>query len=414
MMTTNLWIAIAAILAVALVIIWWPYFRNTKLQASEVNNRSQANTQSYEQSLAKLQQQREDELISTQEFDTLKTELARKLIQDEASQEKQLKVGKRTVIWPVLASVLTIGLTVPMYLTIGSSDKLIAASQPSTQDPHGSMSQEKQVELAVAQMEQEVAKDPANTQLLFQLAHTYVSVGRFDHAITAFKSLVELEGEHAEFIGPQAQALYYKNEQKMTPEIEALTKRALELDPQNSSTLILLGMDNFVNSNYAQAITYWQQVISSNRPGVDTEAITSAIAEAKSRLSLTGEAVPETPAAPASASVRVKVAISDSLKGKYNDDQVVFVYAIPAQGPRMPLAAVKLKVSELPKEVVLDDAMAMTPAAKISSHEFVQLFAVVSQSGNAGIKPGDLRGLVESADINSDHPYTLTIDTLVE
>lgn len=414
MMTTNLWIAIAAILAVALVFIWWPYFRNSKIQASEVNSRSQANTQSYQQSLAKLEQQREDKTISEQEFESLKTELARKLIQDEASQEKQLKVGKRTIIWPVLASVLTIGLSVPMYLKLGASDKLIAASTPSTQDPHGSLSQEQQVEMAVAQMEQEVAKDPANTQLLFQLAHTYVSVGKFDRAITAFKSLVELEGEHAEFIGPQAQAMYYKNEQKMTAEIEALTRRALELDPQNSSTLILLGMDSFVNSNYAQAITYWQQVLNSNRPGVDTAAIQSAVEEAKSRLALTGEAAPEMPAAVEAASVRIKVAIGDNLKGKYTDDQVVFVYAIPAQGPRMPLAAVKLKVSELPKEIVLDDSMAMTPAAKISGHEFVQLFAVVSQSGNAGIKPGDLRGLVESADINSEHPYALTIDTIVE
>jgi len=414
MMSTNLWIAIAAILSIALFIIWWPYLRNTKLEASEVNSRSQANTLSYQQSLAKLQQQFDDEQLIVDEFDVLKTELARKLIQDEASQEQQLKVGKRTVIWPILASVLTIGLTVPMYLTIGSSDKLIAASQPNAQSAHSSMSQDQQIEVVVAQMEQAVSADPENSQLLFQLAHTYVSVSEFDQAIDAFKKLVEMEGEHAEFLGPQAQAMYYKNKQQMTPEIEALIDRSLALDPQNSATLILLGMNNFVTSNYPKAITYWQQVLDSKRTGVDVVAIEAAIEEARSRLTLTGEAMPEIKAPVASASLRVKVEISDSLKGKHQADQIVFVYAIPAQGPRMPLAAVKLTVAELPKEIVLDDSMAMTPMAKLSGHEFVQLFAVISQSGSAGIKPGDLRGLVESAQTTSEHPYTLTIDTVVE
>ena len=114
MMTTNLWIAIAAILAVALVVIWWPYFRNTKLQANEVNSRSQANTESYRQSLFKLEQQRGENQISQPDFESLKTELARKLIQDESSQEQQLKVGKRTILWPIIASALTIALSVSL------------------------------------------------------------------------------------------------------------------------------------------------------------------------------------------------------------------------------------------------------------------------------------------------------------
>jgi len=413
-MSTNLWMAIAAILAVALVIIWWPYFRNTKLQASEVNSRSQANTQSYQQSQAKLQQQLDDSILSADEFESLNTELARKLIQDEASQEQQLSVGKRTVIWPILASVFTIGLTIPMYLSIGSSEQLIAASMPNAQDSHGALSQRQQVALAIVEMEKSVANNPDDTELLFQLAHTYTSVGQFDQAIVAFSSLIKQEGEHAEFIGPLAQAMYYQNQQQMTPEIIALTKHALTLDPENSSTLILLGMDNFVTSHYADAITYWQRALNSKRPGIDVVAIESAIAEAKSRLALTGEVMPEAPAAVARASITVNVDISEALKANAQDQQVVFIYAIPVQGPRMPLAAVKLTVAELPKQITLDDSMAMTPAAKLSGHQAVQLFAVVSQSGSAGIKPGDLRGLITSAQTNSAQPYTLIIDTIVE
>lgn len=410
MITTNLWGAIAAILAVALCVIWWPYFRNTKLQTSEVNNRSQANTQSYHQSLAKLEQQLEQQQISEAEFNSLKTELARKLIQDEATQDKQLAQGKRTIVWPLFASVLTIGLSIPMYLSLGASEQLIAANDPS----HFDSTPRQKMEAALVTMEQGVADNPENTQLLFQLAHSYLSVGKFDKAIASFKQLVELEGEHAEFLGPQAQALYYKNQQVMTPEIEALTTRALALDPQNTDTLILLGMDNFVSTKYVEAITYWQRALNSKRPGIDREAITAAIEEAKGRLALTGEALPELPTLAPSAGITFNVSVSDSLSGQYDNEQTVFIYAIAAQGPRMPLAAVKITASELPKQVTLNDAMAMTPAAKISQHETVQLFAIISQTGSAGIKSGDLRGHIAEAKLNEDKPYTLVIDTIVE
>ena len=81
MLTTNLWIAIAALLTIALVVLWWPYFRNSKIKANEINSRSNANTQSYQHSLLKLEQQLNDNRINAAEFETLKTELSRKLIQ---------------------------------------------------------------------------------------------------------------------------------------------------------------------------------------------------------------------------------------------------------------------------------------------------------------------------------------------
>lgn len=414
MMTTNLWIAIAVLLAVALVVLWWPYLRNTKLQVNEVNSRSQANTESYRQTLLNLEQQRDESRISQTEFESLKTELGRKLIQDEASQEQQLKVGKRTIAWPIIASALTIALTIPLYLKLGAIDQLDAPVHAANDDPHNNLTQEQQLTLMLQQMEQQVAQNPTDSQSLFRLAHAYTSAGEFDKAVASFKQLVELEGEHAEFIGPQAQALYYKNNQQMTPEIEALTKQALALDPQDTSTLVLLGMDNFVNSKYADAISYWQLVLNSQRPGIDKEALQTAIGEAKQRLSLTGEALPDMPTVEKSASLTVKVSISEALQGQYSAEQTVFVYAIPAEGARMPLAAIKLTVDELPTQVILDDSLAMTPMAKISDHSQVQLFAVISKSGSAGIKPGDLQGIVKLASLDSELPYSLTIDTLVK
>ena len=414
MLTTNLWIAIAALLTIALVVLWGPYFRNSKIKANEINSRSNANTQSYQHSLLKLEQQLNDNRINAAEFETLKTELSRKLIQDEAHQEQQLVVGKRTIVWPIIASVFTITLSISLYLKLGAVDQLDTPAQVSADNPHSGLSREQQLALALQEMELQVSQNPKNSQYLFQLAHAYIAAAEFDKAVDSFNQLIELEGEHAEFIGPQAQALYYKNSQKINPEIEALIARALALDPQDTSTLVLLGMDNFVHSKYADAITDWQKALNTKRPGVDVVAIEGAINEAKKRLSLTGEKLPEPPKARPSASVQIQVSISKELTGQYNQDQTVFIYAIPVKGARMPLAAIKLTVADLPKLVTLDDSLAMTPMAKISNHKQVQLFAIISKSGSAGIKTGDLQGLVKDAAVDNEQPYTLVIDKIIE
>ena len=164
MLTTNLWIAIAALLTIALVVLWWPYFRNSKIKANEINSRSNANTQSYQHSLLKLEQQLNDNRINAAEFETLKTELSRKLIQDEAHQEQQLVVGKRTIVWPIIASVFTITLSISLYLKLGAVDQLDTPAQVSADNPHSGLSREQQLALALQEMELQVSQNPKNSQ----------------------------------------------------------------------------------------------------------------------------------------------------------------------------------------------------------------------------------------------------------
>ena len=57
----------------------------------------------------------------------------------------------------------------------------------------------------------------------------------------------------------------------------------------------------------------------------------------------------------------------------------------------MPLAAMRIPASELPKEFTLDDAMGMA-GMKLSTASEVIVEARVSRSGNALAQPGDLFG----------------------
>jgi cytochrome c-type biogenesis protein CcmH len=81
-----------------------------------------------------------------------------------------------------------------------------------------------------------------------------------------------------------------------------------------------------------------------------------------------------------------------TLKDKTSPDDSVFIFARAATGPRMPLAILRKKVSDLPLDFSLDDSMAMSPASRLSSASQVVVGARISKSGNAMPQPGDLQG----------------------
>ena len=87
-----------------------------------------------------------------------------------------------------------------------------------------------------------------------------------------------------------------------------------------------------------------------------------------------------------------QVNLSASLKSKASPNDVVFIYATPANGDRMPLAIFKTTVSQLPLNFTLDDSTAMTPDRKLSAAGEVMVKVRVSKSGNAMPQSGDLSG----------------------
>ena len=70
----------------------------------------------------------------------------------------------------------------------------------------------------------------------------------------------------------------------------------------------------------------------------------------------------------------------------------MFVFARAVDGPRMPLAVQRGKVSDLPITFKLDDSLAVSPDFKISGFTEVRIEARISRSGSATPGPGDLIG----------------------
>jgi cytochrome c-type biogenesis protein CcmH len=174
-------------------------------------------------------------------------------------------------------------------------------------------------------------------------------------------------------------------------------REVLQRDPQHFGALLTAGSASYAEGKFADALRYWEQArkpLDANNP--DLEGLENAIAAVRDRLGMppakSSPASSSTSAATSGLNVTGQVNLSASLKSKASPNDVVFIYATPANGDRMPLAIFKTTVSQLPLNFTLDDSSAMTPDRKLSAAGEVMVKVRVSKSGNAMPQSGDLSG----------------------
>ncbi|AZQ83425.1 c-type cytochrome biogenesis protein CcmI [Colwellia sp. Arc7-635] len=419
---TTFWLAIALLIVVALLIVWRIFTASdNSIGADNDNIRQETNVTLYHEHLSQLENDLAEGSIEQDSFSQLKAELDKTLLQDaKPEQDSFTEKQQKSWLWPVGIAFAIVSFSFYSYMILGAYPQLNAPGAINENEAHSELNPEQMLAYRLQQLQREVENDPTNSQARFSLGQSYISAGEFDNAIDAFDRVMKQVGEHAEILGPKAQAMYYKNEQKINADIQVVIDRALALDSLDASTNILLGMDSFSNREFAKAVRYWETVLNSGRPGISPQALMGAVEEAKNQLRISGEpTLPNTvtdTVDPTLPHLIVEVSLSPSVQEELmnSDDKIVFVYAIAANGPRMPLAAVKIKASDLPVSIVLDDTQAMTPQMRLSSVDKVHIYAVVSMQGSVGIKPGDFKAQVLDIDAMERSPIKMEISEKVQ
>ena len=113
------------------------------------------------------------------------------------------------------------------------------------------------------------------------------------------------------------------------------------------------------------------------------------------------------------AKLTVQVRLDPKFAAQVDPSATLFVFARAASGPPMPLAIQRLKASQLPLTVTLDDSMGMMPTMKLSMFPQVVVGARISKSGNALPSSGDLQALSPPVDVHRIEPIELAIDQQV-
>lgn len=418
---TTFWIFIALVVLIGLIMIWVPHFRQQQLlKAEEAGVRKQTNLELFGERLAILEKELQDELLDQTEFDALKKELEINLLQDmkqEGDDSLDGAIKPKSALWPAFMTICLLAISGYFYQQLGAYNEI--ANPPQANNPHQGMDPAQIMSQRVQMMEAQVQAEPENSQAWFSLGHAYVSANKYDQAAAAFDKVMELVGTHAELLGPKATALYYKAGQKITPEIQAIIDQSLSLDPQDPSTLLLVGMDAFFTADYTKAIDAWQMILDSDRNDVDRTALMNAIGSAKMRMGDSSDTMPNdanhksmATATTNANTLAIQVTISNELADKVSDTDVVFIFARATQGPKVPLAATKISAANLPATITLDDSTSMGGDMKLSSVKEVEVIAVLSKNGSVKPQTGDLKGSIEAIAVGGN--ATLTLDTLVQ
>lgn len=415
----ELLVIVVAFILFLLIIVWAHFLtQNRKAQAIDNSFRDETNVRLYHEHKAEIEKDYQQGRLDQESYEYLVAELEQSLLQDiqdnvsEANQAAD-RTSPLSIIWPITISLFILIFSLGMYNERGSME--LIASTPKSQANHQNLDEQQRIIVEIQKLKKATEQTPNNSDAWYSLGQALVGIGEFDEALTSFDKVIEIDGEQADLFGAKAQASYYKNQQKITEEVQYFIDKALSLDANDPSTNILLGMNNFINKNYQQAIDYWQVIVNENRPSVNVEALKGAIVEAQNRLSLTGGKASDnvTLSGP---QLSLHVSVSDEMLAKLHkgEDKVVFIYAIPSEGSRMPLAAIKVQASDLPINVILNDQSAMTPQAKLSDVEEVNVYAIISKNGGVGIKPGDYKAERTSVSVNTKETIELVIDSLVE
>jgi cytochrome c-type biogenesis protein CcmH len=413
----ELWLGIAVLIILAILFLFLPFLRARKaVLAGEQENREAQNIEIFRERLSELEQERDAGNLEQQEFATLKTELERNLLTDvetDKQQQLRLQLNAQSLVTLTLLALMIPVASIGLYSIYGrAADLEISMQQP--QDPFNG--QQPTLEQAIAQLELEMASRPEDAEGWFLLASTYMNQGRFEDSAAAYRKVLDIlpqdAPQYAGVMGQYAQALFFLNGNQVTDEVRVQIDKTLAMEPLEITVLGLLGVDAFESQNYRAAMEYWLKALR-NADGQSAESLRSGVMNARDRLIALGEDVPEIPELQ-EAEISVRVQLADAFKARVSADHDVFIFAREVGG-RMPLAAVKLKVSDLPADVVLNDAMAMNPQIKLSSVPNVEISARVSLSGQPQAQAGDIYTTIAPVQVRGNTlPLVLSMDKVVE
>ncbi len=376
-------IALGIALFVAVVFLWFLLReRKPMTQASQAN----ANAKVYRDQILDLDREHDSGHISDEEWQQSRDELSLRLLEDTSAVDDPAAKTEKPAIWTavVLAVALPLG-SMGMYMWVGQPEALnpLALKTPDQVDP-------KDLTKMAQTLAEKLQDKPDNLQGWVMLGRTYRTLENFDAALRAYDSALKLSDdddlklERIEVIAMQRQGQFEGEPWNVIREV-------LQRDPQHFGALLTAGSASYAEGKFADALKYWEQArkpLDANNP--DLAGLESAIATVRERLGM-----PPAKAAPAATSglnVTGQVSLSASLKSKASPNDVVFIYATPANGDRMPLAIFKTTVSQLPFNFTLDDSTAMAPDRKLSAAGEVMVKVRVTKSGNAMPQSGDLSG----------------------
>jgi cytochrome c-type biogenesis protein CcmH len=401
---------LAAVLLVAIALAWLlpPFLRRTG--RAQVHDRIQMNLGLLRDQRADLDADLARGTLSAEQYAESKSELERRVLEETETQARAAVVAPRGA--RLTAGLL--GAAVPvaaalLYLWLGDPGALDLQQRTVAAAGHSKMPTAEEIETMLTRLAKRLEKEPNNPDGWAMLARSYYIMRRYPDAVVAYEKLVKLVPNEADVLADYADALAMRDGRKISGRPLELVMEALKLDPTQAKALAMAGTEAFDRKDYRHAVEYWEKLRDSAPPDSEiAQNVSSSIAEARSLGGLGAgtpaptaqraptapapSTAPATPAPAGAATVQGTVRLDPALAARAAPTDTVFVFARASEGPRVPLAVLKLQAKDLPAKFVLDDSLAMAPQFRLSNFKSVVVNARLSKSGLANPSAGDFEG----------------------
>ncbi|UDM53668.1 c-type cytochrome biogenesis protein CcmI [Cupriavidus sp. MP-37] len=378
---TTFWLLAAALIAAATACLLWPLLRRPAPGAAATPERAQL-VELYHDQLRELERDLHAGTLSAARHAEARDELGRRLL-EEAAGTNTVPAGAGPS--PLLAALLLAALpsaAILLYLHLGNPVALWRADDlPAASGSEHQLSGA-QVEGMVNQLAQRLREAPGDAQGWAMLARSYSVLERHADAAAAYARAVELAPDVAALRSDYADVLATLNGGALDGAPMAQVRQALALDPDDPKGLALAASAATERGDKQAAIGYWEHLY----------RLLPADSQTAARIAANLAAARSPDGAAHAAKVTGMVTLSEKAGRTPQPGDTLFVYALPNDGSRMPLAVLRRQARDLPLSFTLDDALALRPGHRLSGHRQVMLEARISGSGSALPKAGDLVG----------------------
>lgn len=373
--------------------------------------------------------------ISDAEHQEALGELSTRVV-DEVPEQQMLSNDTAAPAKPLWWLVGVVAITIPLsavllYSVLGAPRAIEAAASasPSSNSQAGAAAgaptqapgkngeeppmSDKQILAMVDTLSQKMQQNPNDPRGWILLARSQNALGRYAEASAAFERAVALTPNDAQLLADFADSAVMTQQGRFEGKPYALIKQSLKLDPNGMKALALAGTAELRMGNRAASLVHWEKLQTLvPKDSADAREVESIIAEVKATKIDAPSAAAAAPAAkppPAQVSNAVaenapksgakvtgKVVVAPDVMSKLAPGDTLFVFARAKEGPRMPLAVMRVpapKPNAFPLPFELNDTMAMAPGLNLSSFTEVVIEARISKSGNAQLQSGDLSGV---------------------
>ena len=379
-------LAAAVLLAVVLILILPPLLRGARETAPEAGGRSAANLAIYRDQLAELERDRTAGTLADAEYEQAREELRRRLLEERVAGEAAAPGVRRS---PRSALILLFAL--PLFAATGYA----WLGQPQALDPIHTQARldPQEIEAMLGKLKARLDAQPDDLKGWVMLARSYKTLGRYVEAAKAYGRGGALVDNDATLLLDYADVLVQLNDGRFAGRPEQLIAQALKLDPDEPQALFLAGAAAGEREDYAAVVRYWERLL----PQLVVESDEAkAIEGALTRARELAAAKRDSKAPPPSkAALSGEVSLSGALAAQAKANDLVFIFARPAEGSRMPLAVLRVRVADLPYRFVLDEQSALPGSARLADQSTVVVEARVARSGQAQTTSGDFYGTLE-------------------